>query len=146
MKFIRYQTSTPQLPTFHHGALLNEIDRLFELGLSTTSRGESGAYGFPVDVYQDADAVVVRSELPGFRKEDLQVQVVDDTLTIKGDFASEAKDGKAVSTAHMVERVIALPENLDREKVSASYENGVLTVRLPKREEVKPTTVAIEVK
>jgi HSP20 family protein len=146
MKFIRYKTLAPQLPAFHHGALLREIDRLFELGLPTASRDESPACGFPVDVYQDAESVVVRSELPGFRKEDLQVQVIDNTLTIKGDFATEAKEGKAVSTVHAVERVIALPENLDQEKVSANDENGVLTVRLPKREEVKPTTVAIEVK
>jgi HSP20 family protein len=51
-----------------------------------------------------------------------------------------------VQTETSVERAISLPENLNYEKVSASYENGVLTVKLPKREEVKPTTVAIEVK
>lgn len=148
MKLIRFKTSTPYLPTFNHSTLLDEMDRLFQMGIPAVTRGGSGTYGgFPIDLYQDKDSVIVRSELPGFRKEDLRVQVADDALTISGHFArDEAKEKDAVQAEASVERAISLPENLDYEKVSASYENGVLTVKLPKREEVKPRTVAIEVK
>jgi HSP20 family protein len=147
MKLIRYKSSAPYIPTFSHSSLLDEMDRLFEAGFPAVVRGNTFGSAFPIDLYQDKDSVIVRSELPGFRKEDLRIQVADDTLTISGHFAAgDAKDKDAVQTETSVERAISLPENLNYEKVSASYENGVLTVKLPKREEVKPTTVAIEVK
>jgi HSP20 family protein len=143
MKLIRYR---PSVPTFNHGSLLDELDRLFEAGFPALNHGPSfGA--FPVDVYQDNDSVIVRAELPGFRKEDLRVDVADDTLTITGRFATgETKDKDAAKTETSLERAIALPENLNYDKVTAAYENGVLTVTLPKREEVKPKTVAVEIK
>jgi len=143
MKFIRYRSPSP---TFNHGSLLDELDRLFEAGFPAFNRGPSfGA--FPVDIYQDTDSVIVRAELPGFRKEDLHVSVADDTLTITGRLTTdEAKDKDAPKTETSLERAIALPENLNYDKAAAAYENGVLTVTLPKRDEVKPKTVAIEVK
>jgi HSP20 family protein len=143
MKLIRYR---PFIPTFHHGSLLDELDRLFEAGFPARNRG-SNFSAFPLDVYQDNDTVSVRAELPGFRKEDLRVDVADDTLTITGRFPTdEAKDKDAAKTEASIERAIALPENLNYDKVTAAYENGVLTVTLPKREEVKPKTVAVEIK
>jgi HSP20 family protein len=143
MKFIRYRSPAP---TFSHGNLLDELDRLFEAGFPAFNRGPSfGA--FPVDIYQDTDSVIVRAELPGFRKEDLRVNVADDTLTITGHLTTgEARDKDAPKTETSLERAIALPENLNYDKVAAAYENGVLTVTLPKRDEVKPKTVVIEVK
>jgi HSP20 family protein len=142
MKFIRYR---PTVPSFNHGSLLDELDRLFEAGYPAP--GRSPAFGaFPVDVYQDNDSVIVRAELPGFRKDDLHVHVADDTLTISGHFTSDTKDKETPKTETSLERAIALPENLNYDKVAAAYENGVLTVTLPKRAEVKPKTVAVEVK
>jgi HSP20 family protein len=142
MKLIRFQTPTSYAPTFSHSALLDQIDRLFEAGLAASARNDSpGFRAFPVDLYQDKDSVIVRAELPGFRKEDIQVQVADDVLTLS---ASSAKEEDKKTTS--IERAISLPENLDYAKVSASYENGVLTVTLPKREEVKPRTIAVEIK
>jgi HSP20 family protein len=91
--------------------------------------------------------VTIRAELPGFRKENLDVKVADDILTLTG--RRGADDGKGEDTPKTetsVERAIALPENLNYEKITATYENGVLTVTLPKREEVKPKTVAVDVK
>jgi HSP20 family protein len=148
MQLIRYKTSAPYIPAFSHSSLLDEMDRLFEVGFPALARGGTGNYGaFPIDLYQDKEGVIVRSELPGFRKEDLHVQVADDTLTISGHLAAgDQKEKDTVQTETAVERAISLPENLDYEKVSAHYENGVLTVRLPKREETKPKTVAVEVK
>ena len=143
MKLIRFRPTTP---TFNQGTLLAELDRLFDAGFPAFNRGPTfGA--FPVDIYQDGDAVNVRAELPGFRKEDLHVKVADDILTITGHLTTaDAKDKDAPKTETTIERAIALPENLNYDKVAAAYENGVLTVTLPKRDEVKPKTVAIEVK
>lgn len=143
MKLIRYK---PTVPAFNHGSLLDELDRLFEAGFPAFGRSP-GFGAFPVDVYQDNDAVFVRAELPGFRKEDLRVNVADDTLTITAHaITGDKKVEDAPKTETSVERAIALPENLNYDKVAAAYENGLLTVTLPKREEAKPKTVAVEVK
>lgn len=143
MKLIRFKAPTP---TFNHGTLLDELDRLFDAGLPAFNR-DTTVGAFPVDIYQDDDAVNVRAELPGFRKEDLRVDVADDVLTITAQRTEdEAKDKNAPKIATTVERAIALPKNLNYDKVAAAYENGVLTVTLPRRDEVKPKTVAIEVK
>ncbi len=145
MNLIRYSPARSYRPTFNHENLLDELDRLFDAGFPSF-RGAPALGAFPVDIYQNKDAVTVRAELPGFRKEDLQVSVADDVLTITGHLTQgdEKKDGPTSETS--VERKIALPENLNYGKIAAAYENGVLTVTLPKREEAKPTTVAIEVK
>jgi len=80
------------------------------------------------------------------------VEVEDNVLTVTVHRKTEAKpdqtDKVAQTTAQerRVSRAIALPENLDLEKIQAAYENGVLTITLPKREEVKPKQIAIEVK
>jgi HSP20 family protein len=72
---------------------------------------------------------------------------VDAVLTITGHLTTaDAKAKDASKTETTIERAIALPENLNYDKVAAAYENGVLTVTLPKRDEVKPKTIAIEVK
>ena len=157
MKLIRYQTSPLFSPAASFPTLRAEMDRLFDVAfpaLSSLQRG--GLFGdwqgeFPVDLYQDKNAFTVRAELPGFRKEDIGVEVADGILTITGhqktEEKSENKDKPAATTQERrLSRAISLPENLDLEKIQAAYENGVLTVTLPKREEVKPKQIAIEVK
>lgn len=143
MNLIRYRTP---VPAFNPGSLLDELDRLFEAGFPALNRTSIGA-AFPVDVYQDKDSVTIRAEVPGFRKEDLNINVADDVLTITGHATARAgQDKDAPKTETTLERAIALPEDLNYDKITASYEKGVLSVTLPKREEVKPKTVAIEVK
>ena len=157
MKLIRYQTSPLYSPGASYPTLRDEMDRLFDVAfpaLSSLQRG--GLFGdwqgdFPVDLYQDKDAFTVRAELPGFRKEDIGVDLADGILTVTGHQKSEAKSEEKEAKSSTVQesrvsRAISLPENVDLTKISASYENGVLTVTLPKREEVKPKQIAIEVK
>jgi len=97
------------------------------------------------------DEIIVKAELPGIHKEGISLQVQADTLTLSGvrKSESETKD----KTIHLVERSygkfqrsIALPCKVDATRAKAVYEDGVLTVRLPKQEEVKPKEIAIEVK
>ena len=143
MNFIRYRTP---VPAFNPGSLLDELDRLFEAGFPAFNRAPV-AGAFPVDVYQDKDSVIIRAEVPGFRKEDIIVSVADDVLTITGRATTSAgQDKDTPKNETTFERAIALPEDLNYDKITAAYENGVLTVTLLKREEVKPKTVAVEVK
>ena len=155
MRLIRYQTSPLFNPAANFPTLRDEMDHLFDAAfpaLSTLQRG--GLFGdwqneFPVDLYQDKNAVTVRAELPGFRKEDIGVEVADNVLTVTAHQKTETKSedmAKPATQERRVSRAISLPENLDLEKIAAAYENGVLTVTLPKREEVKPKQIAIEVK
>ncbi|HEX4139749.1 MAG TPA: Hsp20/alpha crystallin family protein [Candidatus Methylacidiphilales bacterium] len=148
MRLIRYQT--PTYTPAAYPSLLDEMDRLFEAAFPRGGFDWKGQ--FPVDLYRDKYAFVVRAELPGFRKEDLAIDLADGVLTITGHQKTEKKaEGQEDAKAEPVQerrvtRAIALPENVDVEKIAAAYENGVLTVTLPKREEAKPRQVAIDVK
>lgn len=157
MKLIRYQNSPVYQPSASYTNLRDEMDRLFDVAfpaLSTFQR--EGFFGdlqgqFPIDLYQEKDSVVVRAELPGFRKEDLEVEVADGVLTIAGHQKTEAKGDQhkangVTTQERRVSRAISLPDHLTLDKIQATYENGVLTVKLPKSEEVKPKQIAIEVK
>jgi HSP20 family protein len=155
MRLIRYQTPVFS-PSASYPTLRDEMDRLFDVAfpaLSSLQRGN--LFGdwqgeFPVDLYQDKDGYTVRAELPGFRKQDISLDLADGILTITGHQKTEAKaegeDAKSTVQERRVSRALSLPENVNVDKIGAAYENGVLTVTLPKREEVKPKQIAIEVK
>lgn len=108
----------------------------------------SGSGAFPlVNVFQDGDDYVLVAELPGVKKEDLDIQVVGDTLRIQGKktiaYDAAASVHRRERTAGEFDRTLTLPAELDAEKVSAEYRNGVLTLRLPRAASAKPRTVAI---
>jgi HSP20 family protein len=105
----------------------------------------------PVDIYQNGDQeLVLKAELPDVPREDIDITVENFVLTIKG----EKKFGKDVKEEqyHHVERrygsfsrSFSLPQTVDASKVAAEYRNGVLTVRLPLREEAKPRQIKVDV-
>jgi len=109
------------------------------------------AWAPPVDIYQNGDTeIVLKAELPDMVREDIDVTVDKGTLTIKGEkkFAGEPKEEQF----HRIERrygafsrSFSLPPTVDATKVSAEYKNGVLTVRLPVREEAKPRSIKVDV-
>ncbi|MEO8466833.1 MAG: Hsp20/alpha crystallin family protein [Gammaproteobacteria bacterium] len=113
-------------------------------GLGTRITG--GSYP-PVNVYKDGEDFVVVAEIPGVRKEDLDIQVSGDTLRIKGKKAAAYRNNAAAESAEseaaMFERVVTLPVQLDVAKVAADYRDGVLTVRLPRAESERPRSVVI---
>ena len=158
MKFIRYQNSPLYNPANSYTGLRDEMDRLFDVAFpALSSLQRDGLFGdwqgeFPIDLFQEKDAFIVRAELPGFRKEDLNLEVADGILTITGHQKTETKSDKkdkptgVTTQERRVSRSITLPEHLKLDKIEAAYENGVLTVTLPKSEEVKPRQIAIEVK
>lgn len=131
-------------------AFEREFDRLFNnaIGDLYTLAPELGATvgnRFAVDLFEDKDNTYVRAELPGVDRKAINVEMVDDYLTISGSRKNFAADGQENATVEF-SRSVAIPESVQADKVSAAYENGVLTVTLPKREEAKPRKISVEVK
>jgi HSP20 family protein len=122
--------------------LESEIDRLFETAL--TDFAAPAENRFPIDLYEDNDHLYVRAELPGVTREDINVEMVEDYLTIAA--TRKTKEEGAAEESFSFSRSINIPSDVQANKVTAAYENGVLTVTLPKREEAKPRKVAITVK
>ena len=110
-----------------------------------------GTWVPPVDVFQNGDQeVVLKAELPDMTREDIDITVDNGTLTIRGEkkFSSEVKE----ESFHRIERrygsfsrSFSLPQTVDTGKVGAEYKDGLLTVRLPLREEAKPRQIKVDV-
>ena len=104
-----------------------------------------------VDVLEKDDKFVVKAELPGMKEEDINVSVVGDTLTIKGEKKTETEVKeedyyRCERSYGSFYRSIPLPSTVDSAKIEASYEDGVLEVTLPKAPEVKPKKIAVSAK
>jgi len=104
-----------------------------------------------IEVFDKEDKFVVKAEVPGIKSEDIDVSVVGDTLTIKGEKKAETEvkeeDYYCCERSYgSFYRSIALPSNVDASKIEADYEDGVLEVSLPKAPEVKPKKVAVSAK
>jgi len=104
-----------------------------------------------INVYEDKDNMVVTAELPGAMKEKVSITFSDNVLTIAGKQESPAsvKNMTAVRrerTEGDFEKAINVPTKIDQNKINASFDNGILTVTLPKTEEAKPKTITIEAK
>jgi HSP20 family protein len=133
--------------------LRNELDNLFESPFFWSMPMRQGqlfnGWTPAIDVYQTNDDVVALVELPGMKKEDIELSLHDGMLTISGERKSETQDGeKTQRTERFVgkfRRSISLPTRVDAGKVSATYKDGILTVTLPKAEEVKPKQIQVNV-
>ena len=134
--------------------LQDRLNRVFTNADSqSTDEGllTSGTWVPPVDIFQNGDhELVLKAELPDLTREDIDITVDNGTLTIKGEkkFSSEVKEDQF----HRIERrygtftrTFTLPQTVDTGKVAADYRNGVLTVRLPLREEAKPRQIKVDV-
>ena len=154
MRIVRYSYPSLRSPVSTLGrfsgspwsGLESEIDRLFETALGSLSDPAS-ATRFPVDLYEDKENTYVRAELPGVNRDEINVEMVEDYLTISASRkSSPAKPDGQVEENFSFSRSVSIPEQVQSDKVSAAYENGVLTVTLPKREEAKPKKVSVTVK
>jgi HSP20 family protein len=104
-----------------------------------------------IDLYQTDEEVVVKAALPGLKADDVQITVTDDLLTLRGEFKWE--NGHENATYHIreqrygsFERSISLPVDVQTDKAKADFQNGILTITLPKAESVKPKTISIKAK
>jgi len=112
---------------------------------------EERGWAPPIEVFEKEDKFVVKAELPGMKEEDIDVSVVGDILTIKGERKAETEvkeeDYYCCERSYgSFLRSIALPSTVDAKKIEASYEGGVLEVSLPKAAEVKPKKISISAK
>jgi HSP20 family protein len=110
----------------------------------------NGGRRLPVDFHADENEFVLTAEIAGLNPDDLQIEIKDDILTVKGEVNSETNgDGEYLLREIFYgefRRSLRLPESVDIDKVEAKVENGLLTIHLPKAEEVKPKTIKITAK
>ena len=152
MRLIRYQSPAlaawPSLDRWN--ILKDDLNSLLESPLSS-SFGQSiqllTGWSAALDLYQNNDDIVATAELPGMRKEEIEISLYDGTLTISGERRRETTNGeKAERTERYVgafRRSITLPTRVDSNKVSTTYVDGIVTVTLPKAEEVKPKQIPV---
>jgi HSP20 family protein len=127
-----------------------EMDRVFEsTGSFSASPAPLSRWNPAVNVYQDKDRFTVVVELPGLKKEEIEISLHDDTLTIAGERKREESSEQEFLTERLYgkfQRSLTLPTAVDAEKVKASYKNGLLQVELPKAEEAKPKQIEVALK
>lgn len=132
--------------------LREQVNRLFEQSLTRSGHEPVSAQTWApaVDICETEGAFVLRVELPGIKPEDVDIQITADTLTIRGErrFEKEEKGKQYVRVERAYgafQRSFTLGLPIDQTNVRASYRDGVLEITLPKREEVKPQQVKVEV-
>jgi len=133
------------------GRIRNEINRLFEepFGFTTPATALYEGWSPAVDVYEDKDKITVRAEMPGLKKEDIEVSVVGDTLMITGERKQEEERReentyRAERYFGRFQRSITLPTLVESNKIQASYKDGVLTITCPKSEEAKRKQIEVK--
>ncbi len=130
------------------------MNKLFEDVMRSPNRADEGfavaAWAPAVDIYETDKEIVMKAELPEMQEKDIEIKVEDNILIVSGErrMAKEVKE----ENYHRIERSygnfnrsFTLPRTVDREQIKASYKDGVLTVLLPKKEEVKPKQIKIDV-
>ena len=132
--------------------LRDEIDRLFVSPLGELTRPSHLLSGWTpaLDVYEEKDHFIVKAELPGMKKEDIEVSFYDGGLSVSGERKSETKheDAEVYRAERFFgrfQRTVTLPTPVAVDKAKASYMDGVLTITLPKTEEAKPKHIEVSV-
>jgi HSP20 family protein len=97
---------------------------------------------FPVDLYEDKDNTYVRAELPGVTRDAIGVELIDGSLSIQ---ATRTQLTGAGEETEKLSRLVSIPDEVQADKVTASYVNGILTVTLPRQEEAKPRKINVSV-
>jgi HSP20 family protein len=152
MRIIRYQHPRSLAPraTFVNpwAGFEDEVDRVLNATFSSLLP-EAGvgpqAFHPRADLFEDKDNFYLRAELPGLKKEDIRVELGEGVLTVSGTRKGFGTDGQAESNTEF-SRSVSVPARVQEDQINARYEDGVLTVSLPKAEEVKPKRVAVQVK
>ena len=154
MSIIRYQFPefTTWTPSNRFTSLRGQVNRLFDLSFSgLTGEGRSfNGWSPALDVYQDKDHVFVKAEVPGMKKEEIEITLDDGVLSIAGErkHEEESKQGNSFRSERFFgrfHRSVTLPATVDSTRVTAAYKDGVLTVTLPKAEEAKPKQIQVSV-
>jgi HSP20 family protein len=141
MKLMQYTRPGLAWPTFGRlASLQDELDRLFESPMQ--------AWAPALDVQEDKEGFTIRAELPGMKREDIEVSIQDGALVISGERKQEKiEEGTEVHRQERYygrfSRVLTLSTAVSSDKVKATYKDGILTVSLPKAEEAKPKQITV---
>lgn len=129
----------------------SEINRIFEdpFSLAWPSTSFYEGWAPPVDIYEDNDKYIVKAEVPGMRKEDLNVTLDGNTLNISGERKAEEekREGESYRSERYFgrfQRSVTLPMAVEGDKIQANYKDGVLSIQVPKSEEAKPKQIQIK--
>jgi len=130
-------------------AMSNRLNRTVNDPYTPRTEDSFGAWAPPVDILERQDHLVIRAEVPGVHKEDMDVRIENGVLTLHGERKEEQETKE--ENAHLTERVygsftrsFSLPTTVDATKVTATYKDGVLEVTVPKVETAKPKKVEIK--
>lgn len=150
MAIVRFRQAVDPFREF--GDVRAEVNRLFDnfLGRTAQAGGMERLWAPPVDMYETKDELVVLAELPGLNEKDIHLSITGDVLTLRGDRAWDAQieqDSyyRSERWHGKFERSLPLPVPVQSDKVKAQYRDGVLTIKLPKVEEIKPREIKIDV-
>ena len=129
--------------------LREAMDRLFDDAFTRPLSMSAGSVVPAIDLFQTEEEVVVKASLPGLKAEDVHISITADVLTLSGEF--KPANEKKAATYHIrehrygsFERSVMLPTDVQTDQAKADFENGVLTITLPKAETVKPKTINIK--
>jgi len=146
-----YRPTTTEWTSFGRlTELQSEIERLFDAPLTELTRSSRLLSGWTpaLDVYENQDRYIVKAELPGLKKEAIEASLQNDTLTISGERKNESapKDAATHRSERFFgrfQRTVTLPVPVAADQVVASYQDGILTVTLPKTEAAKPKRIDV---
>lgn len=133
-------------------SLRQAMDRLFEDSFvrprGAWSAGSSEGSALPLDISTTSDELVIEAALPGVRPDDVDITVEEGTLTIRGTSQTERRDSEGDLLVHEIRRgemsrSLSLPGGLEPDKAQASFQDGILTLRIPRAEQVKPRQIRI---
>ena len=149
MKLIRYEKPEVGLGLSHLDDWFRNSDRFFDprnwsglMDWSTPDGSSSrGRYHLSADLYEDDDAYYARFELPGVKKEDVSLELHNAVLTVS--YEKHTRSGENSESSETFTRSISVPDGINTEKISASHEDGLLTVTMPKSEAKKPRAIEV---
>ena len=153
MAIVRFRPFSQAVDSFRDfGEIQTEVNRLFDsfLGRPSQVGAMERVWAPAVDMHETKDELVVTVELPGLNEKDIQLSITGDVMTVRGErhWNQEVKQESCYRSERWYgkfERSLPLPVPVQADKVKASYRDGVLSIRLPKVEEIKPKEIKIDV-
>jgi HSP20 family protein len=143
---------TPWEPFRDMRRMHDSLDRMFDRALMGSPLAEDLSFGsMPIDLYETDEDVIVKAAAPGMKPEDLEISITGDRLNIRGELSEEHEDKQAKYYLRerrygSFSRSVSLPASVDGNKADAEFENGILTLKIPKKEEAKPKTITVKAK
>ena len=149
MAVVRFNETNTRDPFSGLFGLHSDLDRLFNLA-SYREGLESGSWTPAIDFYEEGDHYVVKADLPGISKKDVNVSLEDNVLSVRGQRNEEREEKEATwyrteRVSGSFQRIFHLPGEVNAKKIKARFVDGVLEITIPKAEEAKPKQIDIDV-